>query len=189
MSHLHQIGGFQVCKSLTSHYQTIAGLLRHECMRHSLYCIDPLVSQTACKVTGGGGSVIHIAVTPQTSWTQPRPVIRVSEIIGACVHSIYNSAADSGEVTADCWEEQPWLTFPGSPPKLSSRRKGLCNIRIPCWKHLLALSHLRIYWDTMVNGRLNQTLSVHLKLGHLSLVSKINHWQKASWWIFANQTI
>ena len=132
MSHLHQIGGFQVCKSLTSHYQTIAGLLRHECMRHSFYCIDPLVSQTACKVTGGGGSVIHIAVTPQTSWTQPRPVIRVSEIIGACVHSIYNSAADSGEVTADCWEEQPWLTFPGSPPKLSSRRKGLCNIRIPC---------------------------------------------------------
>ena len=133
MSHLHQIGGFQVCKSLTSHYQTIAGLLRHECMRHSLYCIvDPRVSQTACKVTGGGGSVIHIAVTPQTSWTQPRPVIRVSEIIGACVHSIYNSAADSGEVTADCWEEQPWLTFPGSPPKLSSRRKGLCNIRILC---------------------------------------------------------
>ena len=88
-------------KSLPSNYQPIAGLLSHECMRHSFYW-SPGVPDSVQGYGRGRQRVIPTAVTPQTSWTQPRPVIRVSEIIGACVHSIYNSA-DSGEVTAaDC---------------------------------------------------------------------------------------
>ena len=132
-------------KSFSSNYQPNAGLLSHECMRHSFYW-SPGVPDSVQGYGRGRQRVIPTAVTPQTSWTQPRPVIRVSEIIGACVHSIYNSA-DSGEVTADCWGGATLADLPRVTTRavIETQRFSQYSTQglFPCWKH------------TMVNGRLN----------------------------------
>ena len=46
----------------------------------------------------------------------------------------------------------------------------------PCWKHLLALSLVRIYYDTVIHRRLK---SLHMKLGQLSIIIK-----DLNWWAF-----
>ena len=49
-----------------------------------------------------------------------------------------------------CQESTKGVKQPHSSPHNTQRKR--LPVPSPCWKHLIGLSHLKIYWDNIING-------------------------------------